>query len=76
MSKRLCTIGGLVFILGVVLSHPAYAYLDPGTGSYILQMLLAAVFAAGLTVKIYWGKVKGFLVTLFRKDRNIKNNEQ
>lgn len=36
---------------------PAYAYLDPGTGSLILQALIAGI-AAGLTaIKIFWTKI-------------------
>jgi hypothetical protein len=39
---------------------PAHAYLDPTTGSILLQGLLAG--AAGLTVvlRLYWGRVRGF----------------
>ncbi len=36
------------------------AYLDPGTGSIILQSLVAGFFGALLVLKIYWGKIKGF----------------
>ena len=34
----------------------AYAYIDPGSGSIILQALLGALAAAGATVSIYWNK--------------------
>jgi hypothetical protein len=36
-----------------------YAYVDPGTGSYVLQLLLAAFFGLLFTVKIFWAKIKG-----------------
>ena len=32
-----------VFALALDFSHPAFAYLDPGTGSIILQLLLGGV---------------------------------
>lgn len=35
----------VIFILAVMHAKPAYAYLDLGTGSYLLQMLLAAIFS-------------------------------
>jgi hypothetical protein len=35
----------------------AYAYLDPGTGSYILQLTLAALFGAIYAVKLYWRRI-------------------
>ncbi|KKB12912.1 hypothetical protein VE25_04985 [Devosia geojensis] len=37
---------------------PAHAYLDPGTGSMILQAIVGAVAVAGATLSVYWGKVK------------------
>ena len=40
-----------------------HAYLDPGTGSYVFQMILALALSAAFTVKVYWGK----LVSIFRK---------
>ena len=37
----------------------AYAYVDPGTGSYVLQLLLAAFFGLLFTIKVFWAKIKG-----------------
>jgi hypothetical protein len=39
----------------------AYAYVDPGTGSYVLQLLLAAFFGLLFTLKVFWAKIKGAL---------------
>jgi hypothetical protein len=39
-------------------------YLDPGSGSFLLQMLIAGAMGAALAVKIYWRKI----VSLFKKD--------
>lgn len=36
---------------------PAFAYLDPGTGSAILQGLIAAVAAAAVALKLYWHRL-------------------
>lgn len=49
-------------------TEPAWAYLDPGTGSLILQSLIAGV--AGLLVvgRLYWAKLKNFLATAFSRD--------
>lgn len=33
-------------------------YLDPGSGSLLIQLLIAAVLGAGVAVRIYWGKLK------------------
>ena len=41
-------------------SEEAQAYLDPGTGSILLQGLLAAVAGALVTLKLYWYRIKSF----------------
>ena len=38
----------------------AAAYLDPGTGSILLQSILALVAGAAVTLRLYWGKLKSF----------------
>jgi len=35
-----------------------FFYLDPGSGSFILQMLIAGILGAGLAITIFWGKIK------------------
>lgn len=36
------------------------AYLDPGSGSYLLQLLLAGLLGAGFAVRMFWGRIKDF----------------
>lgn len=36
----------------------AFAYLDPGTGSMLLQVLLGGLAAVGVAFKLYWHKIK------------------
>ncbi len=43
------------------------AYLDPGSGSLILQLVLAAILGGFLVLTSYWKKVKDFLVGLFSR---------
>ena len=47
-------------LLGVATSN-AYAYLDPGTGSMILQVLLGGVAGVMLAGKLYWQKLLSLL---------------
>ena len=44
--------------LAHVLTAPVL-YLDPGSGSLLIQLLIAAVLGVGVAVKIYWRKIKG-----------------
>jgi hypothetical protein len=59
----------------VLLSIPALsvvlhilAYIDPGTGSIILQALVAAVVGAGIVARLFWHRILWFLG--FRKNLN------
>jgi hypothetical protein len=36
-------------------------YHDPGSGSILLQMVIAAALGAAFAVKVYWKKIKGAL---------------
>ncbi len=36
-------------------------YLDPGSGSFILQIAIAAALGGAYALKVYWKKIKGFL---------------
>lgn len=53
----------------VVLCFPLaiHAYIDPGTGSYVFQIIIAAFVAVSFMVKVYWHKIKAFFRRLFAK---------
>lgn len=63
-----------IFTLYILLNTDAYAYLDPGSGSMILQAILGFIAAALATVSYYWEKVKTFLSKLFRKKKNSEKD--
>jgi hypothetical protein len=42
------------------------AYLDPGTGSMIAQLVVGGVAAIGVTAKLYWSRILRIL--RLRKD--------
>jgi hypothetical protein len=37
------------------------AYIDPGSGSLLIQGLIGGVAAAAVVVKVYWGRLLRFL---------------
>ncbi len=51
----------LFFLLGLIgvagFGAPAHAYLDPGTGSMIVQLLLGGVAGALVIGKLYWARL-------------------
>lgn len=53
-----------MFLFVSHLSGGLQAYLDPGTGSMALQLLIGGLVAALATFRLYWDRMKTFL---FRK---------
>ena len=47
--------------LALLFPPPADAYLDPGSGSFILQILAAVLLGAGVAIRMQWRKIKRWL---------------
>jgi len=47
--------------LCAVLPATAFAYLDPGTGSMLLQVVLGGIAAVGVALKLFWYRIIAFL---------------
>ncbi len=60
----------------VVMASPAYAYLDPGTGSFIIQMLVAGIAGALFMLKTYWQKFIGFFSENRRENEKTPSPEK
>jgi len=43
-------------------------YLDPGSGSVILQIILAAILGIGVFMRVYWQKIRS-LFRLSKKEQ-------
>ena len=58
-----------------LLSNPAYAYLDPGVGSVILQAIIGGIAVAMTVVSIYWQKfIKFFEVGKKKLKKKFKTS--
>lgn len=42
----------------VVPFRSVHAYVDPGSGSYLLQLLVAALFGSLFAARVFWTKIK------------------
>lgn len=62
--KRVFNLTLGLLILLIFSSRPAHAYLDPGTGSMIIQATIGASLAALYAIKVYWKRI----VTFFKKN--------
>ena len=63
----------LNFIYLFLTVSSAHAYLDPGTGSIILQGLISAIAAVAVFIKIYWYKLLKLLG--IKKKGDIDDNK-
>ena len=70
---RLIKVTFLVYFLSL---SNALAYLDPGTGSVILQAIIASIAAAGATITFYWRKIKIKIKSFFTKKNKTNNSER
>ncbi|MBN2464758.1 hypothetical protein JXD38_03925 [candidate division WOR-3 bacterium] len=61
-----------MFLLGLsllLLPSIAQAYLDPGTGSYVLQLLLGTLLGGLFALGLFWRRVLAFIKRLFRRGK-------
>ncbi len=63
--KTLITVSALFIIFYFIYPQKVHAYIDPGTGSLIIQVLIAAFFGALFAVKMFWKRIKIFFNGLF-----------
>ena len=47
----------------IMLSSTAFAYIDPAATSYIVQIVAGVVIACGVTVGVFWKKIRVFFKT-------------
>lgn len=52
------------------------AYLDPGSGSFLLQLLLAGILGGLFVVKMSWSRIKGFFRRIFARGQNPDEHGQ
>lgn len=70
--KRQTTRAFYVFVLVLAFSFTvipvANAYIDPGSGSFIIQMLVGAALGASLAIKLFWRRIVSFFTGRKRHD--------
>lgn len=51
------------------------AYLDPGSGSVLIQLVLAALLGAGVALRLFWTRIKGWLGIKSRPEEDDDDND-
>lgn len=87
--KHIGIILGVVILLFLIFSQVAYAsvdanafdqaayvyYIDPGTGSIVIQVLIGALVGGVAIIGVYRIRVKNFLLNLFKKRKGNEESE-
>lgn len=53
-----------------------HAYLDPGTGSFLLQLVIATLLGALFLLRGYFGRVISFVRRLFNRSETKQDDQQ
>lgn len=67
---RILFISSQCVLIIFVFATQAYAYIDPATGSMIIQAVLAAIAAAAVSIGIFWRRLKLFVAGLFGRKKD------
>ena len=59
-------------VLFDLIVEPA-AYLDPSTGSMLIQIVLAVLLGAGVAVKIFWRNIKALFTGKKASDASVED---
>ena len=57
MTTRAFAFALLICWCVLLAERPALAYLDPGSGSMLLQVILGGVAGVAVIAKLYWGRL-------------------
>ena len=47
----------------------AFAYIDPGSGSMFIQVIIGALVGVGIAIKMYWEKIK-FKLSMMKSSKS------
>ncbi len=62
-----CAFAALCLCLTIITSRPAHAYIDPGTGSFVLQAALAGLLGAAFVIKSTWKNLTHSVARIFTR---------
>ena len=63
----------LFFLIIVTFPAPAMAYIDPGSGSMLLQLILGGVAGLLVIIKLYWYRI--LTVLGLRKEAEVPEDK-
>ena len=74
LRRTHCRLAVIVLVLlSPWLTRIAYAYLDPGTGSYLLQLIVGTLLGGLFAIGLFWKRVVAFVKRLFGREKDGNN---
>ena len=70
------TILWTLFFVLILFTRQSDAYIDPGSGSYVLQLIVASFFAIVFTLKVFWRNIRAFFAGASGKKQTDTGSEQ
>lgn len=59
----------LTVALLAILPFPVYGYIDPGSGSYFIQLIIGFLLGGLLTIKLFFSRIKDFFQKKFLRKK-------
>ena len=76
MLKKVLKFSTIFIIISAILPQKANAYLDPGSGSYLIQIVIASIAGVGFILKSNWQKVKSFFQSREKERPNDREEDK
>lgn len=73
-SKGFTKVFFALILFQLVLPSTAYAYIDPGSGSMIIQFVIAALLGTLFAIKTFWNRIKNMVKKSFSGRRGDAND--
>ena len=65
-NGRIFWVTYFTFFLILAMPTHAWAYVDPATLTYVVQIIAGVFIAGGVAVGVYWRKIKKLFLRIFR----------
>jgi hypothetical protein len=65
----------LICVFACLAALPAHAYVDPGTGSMAIQVIIGSIVAAAFVIKTYYYNIKRRIARMFGRDSSAEASE-
>ena len=63
-------------LLYLPLHQVVHAYIDPGTGSLVLQAVIGAMVGVFVAIGLFWNRIKIFVKNLFSKSKKSEETTE